>query len=50
MVLLNSNAIQFMHEKRMLHRDIKSTNIFLNSNGELKVTDIDQSKSLAENR
>lgn len=34
----------------MLDRYIKSKNIFLNSNGELKFADIGQSKSLAENR
>ena len=43
-------AIQYMHEKRMLHRDIKSANILIDSNGDLKVADLGQSKTLAENR
>ena len=39
-----------MHEKRMLQRDIKSANILIDSNGDLKVADLSQSKTLAENR
>jgi NIMA (never in mitosis gene a)-related kinase len=34
------SAIQFMHENRMLHRDIKSANVFLDSNGNAKVGDL----------
>jgi serine/threonine protein kinase len=34
----------------MLHRDIKTANIYIDSNGNVKVADLGQSKTLAENK
>lgn len=34
----------------MLHRDIKTENIYIDSNGNVKVADLGQSKTLAENK
>ena len=32
-------AIQYMHERRVLHRDLKTSNIFLTSNNIIKLGD-----------
>ncbi|KAI9593477.1 kinase-like domain-containing protein, partial [Syncephalis fuscata] len=33
------NALVYMHQRGRIHRDIKSDNILINSNGEIKLTD-----------
>lgn len=39
-------ALEFIHRKKILHRDIKSSNIFLRSNGTVKLGDFGISKVL----
>ena len=39
-------AVHYMHEKRVLHRDIKAQNIFLLGNGRLVIGDLGISKVL----
>jgi NIMA (never in mitosis gene a)-related kinase len=39
-------ALEFVHRKKILHRDIKSSNIFLRSNGSVKLGDFGISKIL----
>jgi NIMA (never in mitosis gene a)-related kinase len=39
-------ALLYIHEKRILHRDIKTQNIFLSSNGTIKLGDFGISKVL----
>jgi len=39
-------AIGFCHSKKILHRDIKTSNVFLNSNGTLKLGDFGIAKVL----
>jgi NIMA (never in mitosis gene a)-related kinase len=39
-------ALEFVHRKKILHRDIKSSNIFLRSNGTVKLGDFGISKVL----
>ncbi|XP_064212141.1 serine/threonine-protein kinase Nek8 isoform X1 [Tribolium castaneum] len=41
-----SAAISYMHTNKILHRDLKSANIFLNMNGNVKVGDFGISKML----
>jgi NIMA (never in mitosis gene a)-related kinase len=39
-------ALEFVHRKKILHRDIKSSNIFLRSNGTVKLGDFGISRVL----
>ncbi len=39
-------AINYIHKNKILHRDIKSQNVFINSNGCLKLGDFGISKVL----
>jgi NIMA (never in mitosis gene a)-related kinase 1/4/5 len=39
-------ALKHIHEKRILHRDIKTSNIFLTSNGTVKIGDFGISRIL----
>jgi NIMA (never in mitosis gene a)-related kinase len=39
-------ALNFIHQNRILHRDIKSSNIFITSNGYVKIGDFGISKVL----
>lgn len=34
------HALQYLHEKRLIHRDLKSANILLNDNGDIKLADL----------
>ena len=37
-------ALEYIHSKKILHRDIKSTNIFLSETGSVRVGDFGISK------
>lgn len=41
-----SLALIYIHEKKILHRDIKTSNIFVNSNGTVKIGDFGISRVL----
>lgn len=43
-------GIKYCHDNKLLHRDIKSQNIFLTSNGEIKIGDFGISKILEHTR
>ena len=39
-------AVNYLHSNRILHRDLKTNNIFLTANGNLKIGDFGISKVL----
>lgn len=39
-------AIKYIHERKILHRDIKTTNIFITKDGTIKIGDFGISKVL----
>ena len=43
-------AIKEVHTKNILHRDIKSQNILLTSDGQVKLSDFGMSKCLGSNQ
>ena len=43
-------AISYCHSRKILHRDIKSSNIFLTSNGTLKLGDFGIARLLENTR
>ncbi|EGR30714.1 protein kinase domain protein [Ichthyophthirius multifiliis] len=42
-----AQALKFIHQKRVLHRDIKSSNIFITKNNRVKIGDFGISKQLS---
>ena len=42
------DAVQFMHSRWILHRDLKPNNLLVNSNGVVKVTDFGLARSFGE--
>ena len=44
-----SMGLEHIHKNKILHRDIKSLNIFLNKNGTVKIGDLGVAKMLAHN-
>lgn len=42
-------GIQYLHARRVLHRDLKSTNMFLGKDGSLKIGDLGVAKELKTN-
>ena len=41
-------GIQYLHSQRILHRDLKSSNLFLSKKGQLKIGDLGVAKQLNE--
>jgi serine/threonine-protein kinase BUR1 len=44
------HGLKYLHERQVLHRDIKGSNILLNNRGELRLTDFGLSRPLEEGR
>jgi NIMA (never in mitosis gene a)-related kinase len=42
-------GIQYLHTRKVLHRDLKSTNLFLTKSGKLKIGDLGVAKELKTN-
>lgn len=43
-------GISYMHEQKVLHRDLKTANIFLTKEGTLKIGDFGVSKVMSTNK
>ena len=43
------HALDFLHENKEIHRDIRSGNILINSHGEVKISDFGMATSLIQN-
>ncbi len=41
------NGVKYLHEKRIMHRDLKSANILLNNLGEVKIADFGLARQLS---
>ena len=42
-------GLKYLHNSKIIHRDLKSANIFLNKNGEVKIGDLNVSKIVRKN-
>ena len=42
-------GLQYIHKNKILHRDIKALNIFMNKNEEIKIGDLGVAKMLTSN-
>lgn len=41
-------GVKYLHEKKIMHRDLKSANILLNNRGEVKIADFGLARQLAQ--
>jgi NIMA (never in mitosis gene a)-related kinase len=42
-------GLEYIHKNKILHRDIKTLNIFMNKNEEIKIGDLGVAKMLTSN-
>ena len=41
------HGVKYLHEKKIMHRDLKSANILLNNQGEVKIADFGLARQLS---